>query len=475
MRRAIRTHLRDFLATFGLVLLAGAIAIYILDQQRFGFPLVGDDRKLLRVELESAQAVQAGQGQTVRVAGVEIGTIGDVEVEDGVAVVEVEIESEFEDVIREDATALLRPRTGLKDMMLEVDPGQGEALDDGGRIPVANSAPDVNPDEFYSALDADTRDYLKLLVSGAGKGLRGRGSDLSRTLEQLEPLHRDLARVAGAAARRRDALRRLVNRYGVLMAELGRHPADLRRVVSTSGSVFDALAGEGPNISETVARLPGTLRQTESTLARVDTLAGVLRPALDALRPPFRTLDRTNAVVRPFLRESTPIVRDRIRPYVRAAGPYVDDLRPAARDLASASPDLTESLRELNRLFNIGAYNPGGAESPRVVGGNDVRQDGFLYWLAWASNNGVSLFSTADAQGVYRRLVFCGLPAGLLGPLQLAPIVTEIAAQEPALLREVAGGLAGQGLLGAATPSPTQVSDAVIRAVAGTGDCRFEQ
>jgi phospholipid/cholesterol/gamma-HCH transport system substrate-binding protein len=450
VKRAIKNHLVDFLAVLGLVLIAGAIAIYILDQQRFRFPLFGDDPKVVRVELESAQAVQPGQGQTVRVAGIEIGKIGAVELDDGIAVVELEIESEFDDVIREDATALLRPRTGLRDMMLEVDPGHGEVLADGGRISVANSAPDVSSDEFYAALDADTRDYLRLLVSGAGKGLRDRGSDLSQTLRQLEPLHRDLARVAGAAARRRNALRRLINRYGVLMAELGRHPADLRRLVSASSGVFDALAPEEQNISEAVARLPGTLRQTESTLARVDTLARVLRP-------------------------STPIVRDRIRPYVRALRPYVDDVRPAARDLADAAPDLTTTLTELNRFFNIGAYNPGGAEPPRVVGGNDLRQEGFLYWLAWTSNNGVSLFSTADAQGVYRRLVFCGLPAGLLVPVQLAPIVTEIAAQEPALFDAVAGGLRGQGLLGPGTPSVAAVNDALTDALAGSGDCRFEQ
>jgi phospholipid/cholesterol/gamma-HCH transport system substrate-binding protein len=475
MKRAIKNHLVDFFAVLGLVLIAGAIAIYILDQQRFRFPLVGDDPKLVRVELESAQAVQPGQGQTVRVAGVEIGKIGAVELDDGIAVVELEIESEFEDVIREDATALLRPRTGLRDMMLEVDPGRGEVLADGGRISVENSAPDVSSDEFYAALDADTRDYLRLLVSGAGKGLRGRGSDLSQTLRQLEPLHRDLARVAGAAARRRDALRRLINRYGVLMTELGRHPADLRRLVSASSEVFDALAPEEQNISEAVARLPGTLRQTEGTLARVDTLAGVLRPSLNALRRPFRTLEATNAVVRPFLRESTPIVRDRIRPYVRALRPYVDDVRPAARDLADAAPDLTTALMELNRFFNMAAYNPSGAEPPRVVGGNDLRQEGFLYWLAWTSNNGVSLFSTADAQGVYRRLVFCGLPAGLLVPVQLAPIVTEIAAEEPALFDAVAGGLRGQGLLGPGTPSVAAVNDALTDALAGSGDCRFEQ
>jgi phospholipid/cholesterol/gamma-HCH transport system substrate-binding protein len=473
VRRAIKAHLRDFLAVLGVIVLAVGIGGYILSQQRFRFPLLEDEPKRVEIELENAQAVQPGQGQTVRVAGVEIGQISSVEIDEGKAVVEVEIDHEFENVIREDATALLRPRTGLKDMLIEVDPGQGEVLAAGERIRVGNTLPDVNPDEIYSTLDADTRPYLRLLISGAGKGLRGRGGDLAATLRRLEPLHRDVARVTRAGARRRDALRRLVNRYSLLMRELGRHPAALRRLVSASQAVFDALASQESNISDAVARLPGTLRQTERTLGRVDTLAQVLRPALDSLRPPFRQLATTNAALRPFLGETTPIVRDQIRPFARAAGPYVDDLEPAAADLAQASPDLTEAVLELNRFFNMGAYNPGGAEPPRVSGGNDQRQEGFLYWLAWTANNGVSLFSTADAQGVYRRLTICGLAPGILGAAQLGPLVTEIAGEQPEILAEVTAGLRAQGLLPAGAPTTAQLIDAVTDATGGLGDCRF--
>ena len=34
----------------------------------------------------------------------------------------------------------------------------------------------------------------------------------------------------------------LIHRYGLLMKELGRRPDDLRRLVSSSGAVFHALA-----------------------------------------------------------------------------------------------------------------------------------------------------------------------------------------------------------------------------------------
>ena len=65
----------------------------------------------------------AGQGQTVRVSGVRIGDIGDVELKDGRAIVRMDIDPKYKDLVHTDATALLRPKTGLKDMFIELDPG----------------------------------------------------------------------------------------------------------------------------------------------------------------------------------------------------------------------------------------------------------------------------------------------------------------------------------------------------------------
>jgi phospholipid/cholesterol/gamma-HCH transport system substrate-binding protein len=446
VRVAIRKHLVSFLAIIGLFVLGLAVTTYILSQQDFRFPLVEDTPKRIAMEVENAQAVQPGQGQTVRVAGVEVGRISDVTLENGVAVVEMEIEKEYERMIRDDATAVLRPKTALKDMFVEVSPGSGRVLDEGERIPVANTLPDVDPDEIYEALDEDTRPYLKLLISGAGKGLAGRGGDLREVFRRFEPLHRDLARVMEATASRRDALKRLIHRYGLLMTHVGRRPEELQQLVTASRAVFDALAGEDQNISESVARLPGALRASESALNEVREFAPVLRSSLESLRSPIRRLDETNAAVTPFLRATTPILRDEIRPFVRAARPFTDDLRLAARDVAQAAPDLTLTFEELNRFFNIGAFNPGGAESldGKSVGEQRARQEGFLYWLAWAAQNGTSLFSSADGQGPWRRVTICGVPAAVITSL-IGTVLTEIGADDPGFAEELIGGAIGGG------------------------------
>ncbi len=417
MATAIRKNLADFLAVVGVVVLGLAVGAYVLSNQRLRFPLVEKPFYTVKAEMPDAQAVTPGQGQTVVTAGVRIGDIGKVDLEDGKAVVTLQLEPKYKGFIREDATALLRAKTGTKDMFVEVDPGDGKPLPEDGRIKVSNTLPDIDPDEFLSALDGDTRNYLKLLISGAGKGLDHRGTDLREVLKRLGPLHKDLARVSRAVAERRQNMRRLVNRYGLLMTELGKSDKDITRLVRGSNATLGAFADEDQNISALVSKLPGTLNQTASTLGKVDTLAQQMGPTFEALRPPFRQLDDANKAVLPFVKEAAPILKNQVRPFARAAQPFQANLGGAAKNLGKANPDLSTAFRELNRLFDIGAYNPGGTEgisdgcekAGACTPKERARNEGYLYWLGWVGQNTVSLFSTADALGPIRRAYLLNL------------------------------------------------------------------
>jgi phospholipid/cholesterol/gamma-HCH transport system substrate-binding protein len=201
---AIRKNLKAFVAIIALAVIAGTVAFYILTNERFRLPW--EEAPLhLNAALSTAQAVTPGQGQTVRVSGVKVGEIGGVKLQDGQAIVSMDIDPEYKPLIHTDAAALLRPKTGLKDMFLEISPGSHSApvAKAGFTIPVQNTLPDVNPDEIYGSLDADTRQYLQLLVNGAGQGLKGRGGDLQEVFRRFEPTHRDLARVTEQVATRR--------------------------------------------------------------------------------------------------------------------------------------------------------------------------------------------------------------------------------------------------------------------------------
>ncbi|MGH2967922.1 MAG: MlaD family protein, partial [Solirubrobacteraceae bacterium] len=319
MRTAIRKHFKDFLAVIGLVLVAGAVSVYILGKQRMRFPIVQDKPFVLKAEFQTAQAVIAGQGQTVRVSGVRIGDIGAVELKDGRAIVRMDIDSEYKELVRTNATALLRPKTGLKDMFIQLEPGTKDApvAEENWTIPVQATTPDVNPDEILSTLDADTRDYLRLLISDAGRGLKGRGGDLRDLFRRFEPTHRDLAAVNGAIATRRTNLRRLISSLNELNGELARRDDDLAELVDSSAGVLRAFASEEQSISAAVGELPSTLRQTTASLGQVQRFAEVLGPTTDKLRPAARALDPANKAIEPFAEEVAPLLASDIRPFVR--------------------------------------------------------------------------------------------------------------------------------------------------------------
>jgi phospholipid/cholesterol/gamma-HCH transport system substrate-binding protein len=397
---AIRKHFKDFLAVIGLVVIALGVSLYILDKQRMRFPFVEEKPFVLQAEFQTAQAVIAGQGQTVRVAGVRIGDIGAVKLEDGRAIVRMDIDRQYEDMIHTDATALLRPKTGLKDMFIQLDPGTDDAplAKENWTIPVAATSPDVNPDEILETLDADTRDYLRLLISDAGRGLKGRSGDLRDLFRRFEPTHRDLAAVNGALAERRQNLRRLISSLNELNGELASHGDDLDGLVTASSAVLRSFASEEQNISAALRELPSTLQQTSASLGQVQRFADLLGPTAERLRPAARALDPANEALTPFAREVTPLLAEDIRPFVREARPLARDLRPAAVQVADAAPGLTRAFTQLNNFFNLLAWNPNGREGPE----NAARQEGYLFWLAWAQHQAIQLFSTADANGVFR-------------------------------------------------------------------------
>jgi hypothetical protein len=220
----------------------------------------------------------------------------------------------------------------------------------------------------------------------------------------LGPTEHDLNRVTSAIAARRVALKELIHRYGDLTNALADKDREIKTLVTAADATFRAISSQQSNVSLAVSRLPGTLRQTQSTLTKANSYAKLLRPTLNSLRPAFKQLDSTNKAVLPFVREAGPITRNKIRPFVRVARPTVRNLRPAAVQLARATPDFTKSFHELNRFFNMAAYNPGGAEPPT---GNPAtepgRNEGYLFFASWLGQLTDSIFSTSDANGSFRR------------------------------------------------------------------------
>jgi phospholipid/cholesterol/gamma-HCH transport system substrate-binding protein len=411
VKRAIKNHTPDFIAILVLIVLAIVVVGYVLHQEGFRFPLIQSTPFTVNAEFSTAQAVTPGQGQTVRVSGVQIGTLSGVSLKNGYAIVKMSIDQKYKHLIHTNATAFLRPKTGLQDMFVELNPGSPPApqVKPGYTIPLSQTIPEVNVDEILSSLDGDTRQYLDLLVNGAGQGLNGQGNNLAGVLERFEPTHRDLARLNSAVAVRGRDLQQLINSLRRLNDALAVKQTQIVQMIDSSSTVFGALASEDSHISRAIGDLPGTLRQTTATLQKVQAFAQVLGPTATKLLPAAQAIPAANRALTALAKPSAPIIKSQIRPFVIAARPVVHNLVAPATNLANATPNLGKAFATLNHWFNDLGYYPGGG------------QHGYLWWLSWLGHTGRTLFSIQDANGDFRPVFIQASCSTLNGLVSLNP------------------------------------------------------
>lgn len=388
VRRQLERYGRWVIVIAALIVVALFTAGYILVQQRF--PLPWEHRYTVRAEFATSAGLNPpGLGQAVNVAGVRVGTIASTRLRDGRALVALEIDPGKLPRVYRDARATLVPNTPLKDMQIELYPGRrgGRELGSEEVIPIARTDVPVEADELTAALDADTRSFFQLLIAAGDQGSRGRGRDLRRVIQSLEPTAEQIRSISAALAARRGELRRVVHNLGVLSAAVDSEDRDLAGLVVDAERTLGTLAREEGPLRAALTRLPGALTAVRGTLDSVTVLSNRTRPALDALQPTVHELPATLEKTRPLLDDAEPLVRDHLRPLVREAQPFARDLGPLTEDLTETAPDLIETFKVLTYTVNELAFNPAGDD------------EGFLLWMAWFAHNGASVFSTQDAHG----------------------------------------------------------------------------
>jgi phospholipid/cholesterol/gamma-HCH transport system substrate-binding protein len=352
----------------------------------------------------------------VTIAGVQVGQVGAVRLENGRAVVTMNIYRRYAPIYR-DAAVLLRPRTPLKDMYLALDPGTKQAgpVPDGATLSASATSPTVDLQQILSSLDADTRSYLVLLLGGGAQAFRDPGkaalhvsaipgpgatpspaavSALTGTFKRFAPLNRDTRSFATLLAARNRNLRSAIHNLQRVATSLGGVNGQLASLIAASNTNFSAIASQDANLRAGLALLPGTLVQTNRTLGKVDRFSAQLGPALSHLIPFARALGPALAASRPLFHDTTPVIQNQLRPFSIAVQPVAKALRPAAIKLATATPPLTRSINVINTLFNTLAYQPKGSEQ------------GYLFWGSWLAHIASSLTVLQDAHGATVRGIF---------------------------------------------------------------------
>ena len=250
--------------------------------------------------------------------------------------IKMDIDPEYKDLVHTDATALLRPKTGLKDMFIELEPGGDDApvakrgLHDPDPARRCRTSTRTRSSPRSTPTRATTCSCWSTAPAGASKGRGGDLRELLRALRADPP--RPRARQRRGRRRAASNLRHLVSSLNMLNDELAKHDDDLARLVDSSSAVLRLVRLRGQATSPppcTSCRARCRRRPTRSTTSTRSPSCSARRR--EKLRPAARALDpRQRGGHARSPRRRRRILRNEIRPFVREARPLVRDLRPAA-------------------------------------------------------------------------------------------------------------------------------------------------
>jgi phospholipid/cholesterol/gamma-HCH transport system substrate-binding protein len=393
LRKSLKRYGVHLAAIVILVVTSLGIAGYILSNQRLYLPawvpVVGTDFYVVNAQFSSAQAVTPGQGQTVNIAGVPVGEIGNVTLKNGAANVELKIRRAHAPIYK-NATMLLRPKTPLSDMYIDMKPGRPSAgeVEEGGTVPLSNTQPTVNFDEFLSVLDADTRDYLQNLLTAAGQGLDGQASNLRQGLKRFPTTGKYGTRIVRELQKRHKNIKRAITNLALLAKALGDNSEIFASLIDSSSTTFRTWASQQESIRQIIQKAPAAFGETADAVEASEPVIEDTAVAFKNLQPLAKDLGVSLKSLRPFFRDQTVVTRDQFRPLARDSIPLLEQLNPAAKNFTKLTPDAVHATESFNNLLNIVGYNPKGSE------------EGYLYWLSWFNHISSSTFNRADANGI---------------------------------------------------------------------------
>jgi phospholipid/cholesterol/gamma-HCH transport system substrate-binding protein len=398
VREQIERYRTAFIAIVVMIVIAAGVGGYILAHENLKLPgwvpVFGRNYFTLKAEIQTAQAVTPGQGQAVTVAGAKIGEIASVDLRNGVATMTMKIVPKYAHLYR-NATLLLRPKTQLQDITVEVNPGTASAgkLHSGDVLPLSQTAPNIDFDEFLAGLDAETRSYLQELLAGAGQAFKNNGRAFAATVKRFDPTARYIQEISQELQLRHANTARSIHNFRLLIEAIGGKDKQLAQLVDASNAVYATFAKEDASVQRTLQLLPGALHKTGVGLGKLATAANVLGPTLHKLDPFAKSLGPANEATRRLALRTTSIFKTEIRPFAREILPVINELHPDTKELAETFPKLASTFSVLNEFFNELAFNPG------------PKKAGYLFFLDWANHNLNSVLSSTDAHGAVGRVL----------------------------------------------------------------------
>ena len=304
-----------------------------------------------RITADFPEAATLAEESDVRVSGVTVGSVKELELppEGNATRVTIEIEPEFAP-IAENTRAMLRQKTLVGETFIELTPSseledpeaapvslgaqggatdaqasQAEPIPEDGHLDATQVRETTQIDDIFNALDEETRESFQRWQANAAIAIDGRGVDVNDALGNLGPFIGDATDVVDVLHEQRRSLKGVVRDTGEVFAALTERDQELAGAITGSNATFGALADQERALADTFQVLPTFERELRATLVR---------------------LDRFRANAHPLVRNLIPVARD-VSPTLRSVRRLSPPLKRLFRDVDVL---ITASLRGLPAL-----------------------------------------------------------------------------------------------------------------------------
>jgi virulence factor Mce-like protein len=322
-----------------VTLLVTFVAVFLAYNANSGLPFVPTYD--LKAQLPTGSKLV--KGNDVRVGGFRVGFVerlrpGVSDAGKAVAIVHLKLDKKVEP-LADDTTARVRPRSPLGIKFVELTPGHGtKDLAPGDTLGLGQTSAALEFEDVYDAFPPSTREDVRGATEGLGDGLAGRGESLNESVAASAPLLRRLTPVMATLSNRRTRLGRLVRQLGAATAQVAPVAPAAAAALGNGADTFAALDRDPVALAAAIERLPGTLAQGTTSLRASRGFLDDTTELARRLRTPSAELTSTLPPIGSVLKTGTPVLSRSI---------------PLSRDLADASEEVRELIRNPNTLMSL--------------------------------------------------------------------------------------------------------------------------
>jgi len=349
--------MRTAVPVAAVLVLAALAGLFVVTREE-------DDAYRVRAVFDNAGFLIAGED--VKVAGVKVGSIEDVEVTpDFKAAVVMKIDDPGYRDFRADAQCIVRPQSLIGERFIECEPTRQRAVDaeppgplrrieegpgEGQYLlPVENTSKSVDLDLLNNIMREPERARLSVILNELGVGLAGRGGDLNDVIRRANPALKEVDEVLRLLARQNEQLEQLAVDSDTIMEPLARERAHVSSAIDNIGAVAGATAARRDELEANIERLPAFLRELRPTMVRLGALSDAMTPVMSDLGDVAPDINRFLLELGPFAEAGTPAI-DSLGEASKIGTPAVEASLPVIKDvraLASAARPVGRTLADV--------------------------------------------------------------------------------------------------------------------------------